>query len=200
MIGLGVALVWVLVVTMSVHAAISQQMWQPEEGQEHRLIKQHPFAASSSSTSSSSIPPQAPIHEQKLHVVDESTDKQLYKGEDELARRQLQGDAPSQLRDSDDSKNKDKQNDPPSTTNKSIGSAFFIKQGKAFYVTSRESMDLHDRLPIGTYSIGINPATGEYFLQTIDSFEIKGKIYGDTKSQAQRILSTFLDRKGSTGV
>lgn len=78
--------------------------------------------------------------------------------------------------------------------------AYFIKRGNQFYVTSRDALDLHERLPAETYSIGINPMTGEYFLQSIDSFDIHGKIYGDTKRQASRILQTFMDRHGSTGV
>lgn len=83
---------------------------------------------------------------------------------------------------------------------KSPSGAYFIKRGDQFRVTSRDALDLHDRLPAGTYSIGIDPFSGEYFLQTIDSFEIHGKIYGDTQKQADRILRTFLDRRGSTGV
>ena len=78
--------------------------------------------------------------------------------------------------------------------------AYFIKRGDQFYVTSRDALDLHERLPAETYSIGINPMSGEFFLQSIDSFDIHGKIYGDTKRQASRILQTFMDRHGSTGV
>lgn len=79
--------------------------------------------------------------------------------------------------------------------------AFFIKKGDRFLVTSREALDLHERLPTGTYTIGIDLLTKEYYLQQIDSFDISGKIYGDTEKQADRILNTFLDRKGeSTGV
>jgi hypothetical protein len=78
--------------------------------------------------------------------------------------------------------------------------AYFIKRGNKFYVTSRDALDLHDHLPPLTYSIGVDPM-GEFHLQTIDSFELHGnKIYGDTKRQASRILHTFMDRKGSTGV
>ena len=78
--------------------------------------------------------------------------------------------------------------------------AFFIKKGDRFFVTSRDNMDLHDSLPVGTYSIGVD-FSGEYFLKTIDDFEVHGKIYGDTTKHADRILRTFLDRPGqSTGV
>lgn len=67
-------------------------------------------------------------------------------------------------------------------------------------MTSREALDLYERLPTATYTVGISPASGEYFLQRIDPFEVAGKIYGDTERQTDRILSTFLDRQGSTGV
>lgn len=76
----------------------------------------------------------------------------------------------------------------------------FIKQGDTFRVMSRDAVDLRDRLPVGTYSIGMDPG-GNFFLKMVDPFVIHGKIYGDTRQQAHRILSTFLDRKGkSTGV
>ena len=61
-------------------------------------------------------------------------------------------------------------------------------------------MDLHDQLPAGTYTVKLNENTGQFFLETIDNFEIKGKVYGDTVRNADRILGTFKDRPGSTGV
>jgi len=89
---------------------------------------------------------------------------------------------------------------PSSTQKNNATTPYFIKNGDTFRVTSREALDLHERLPTATYTVGVSPATGEYYLQRIDPFEIDGKIYGDTKRQADRILATFLDRSGSTGV
>ena len=98
------------------------------------------------------------------------------------------------------------------------GGAFFIKQGNKYTVTSRAALDLHETLPVATYTVGMNPITGEYYLQTIDPFDICDedddkevehdssttctKIYGDTKKLANRILRTYLDRGDtkSTGV
>ena len=99
------------------------------------------------------------------------------------------------------------------------GGAFFIKQGNKYTVTSRAALDLHETLPVATYTVGVNPITGEYYLQTIDPFDICDdedddkkvdqfgsttctKIYGDTKKLANRILRTYLDRGDtkSTGV
>ena len=77
----------------------------------------------------------------------------------------------------------------------------FLKKGDKFLVTSRDGLDMLELLPTGTYTIDQDPRDMSYFLQKIDPFEITGKIYGDTQTQADRILRTFLARKGSsTGV
>lgn len=77
---------------------------------------------------------------------------------------------------------------------------YFLKSGNRFNVTTKESMDLHDDLPAGNYTVKFDKMSNSFFLESIDSFEIKGKIYGDTRKRAQRILSTFEDRTASTGV
>ena len=79
---------------------------------------------------------------------------------------------------------------------------FFIKQGNTFIVTSREALDLHESLPVATFTVEVSPSSGDFYLQTIADFDLTGtrKIYGDTERQADRILQTFLDREGSTGV
>jgi len=78
--------------------------------------------------------------------------------------------------------------------------AYFLKSGNTFNVSSKEAMDLHEQLPAGNYVIKLNEMSGQLYLETIDSFEIKGKIYGDTVRTATRILNTFNDRPASTGV
>ena len=78
--------------------------------------------------------------------------------------------------------------------------ALFLKSGTSYRVTNKESMDLHEMLPAGNYVIKKDPMSGQLFLEGIDSFEIKGKIYGDTEKTARRILNTFQDRPASTGV
>lgn len=60
-------------------------------------------------------------------------------------------------------------------------------------------MDLHDRLPAGNYVIKQDPFKN-FYLEEIDSFEIKGKVYGDILKNTDRILTTFADRPASTGV
>ena len=78
--------------------------------------------------------------------------------------------------------------------------SFFIKRGDKFFVTSRDALDLHERLPSAAFTVDIDPVSGSFFLQQIGGFEVKGKIYGDSQRQADRILGTFWDREGSTGV
>ena len=60
-------------------------------------------------------------------------------------------------------------------------------------------MDLHEQLPAGNYTIKKDPFDNLY-LESIDSFEIKGKRYGDLIKNTDRILNTFMDRTASTGV
>ena len=78
--------------------------------------------------------------------------------------------------------------------------ALFLKSGTSYRVTNKESMDLHELLPAGNYVIKKDPMSGQLYLEGIDNFEIRGKIYGDTEKTARRILNTFQDRSASTGV
>lgn len=77
---------------------------------------------------------------------------------------------------------------------------YFLKQGNTYKVAKKEAMDLSERLPAGNYVIQKNPMTGELFLEGIEPFDIKGKIYGDTVKRAERILYAFNDRPSTTGV
>jgi len=78
--------------------------------------------------------------------------------------------------------------------------SYFLKSGISFRVTSKEAMDLHEQLPAGNFTIKENPMSGELYLEQIDSFEIKGKRYGDLDKNTARIFNTFMDRSASTGV
>lgn len=77
---------------------------------------------------------------------------------------------------------------------------YFLKSGACFNVSTKEAMDLHDALPPGNYVVKEAPMGGPLYLEQIESFEITGKIYGDTIKNTQRILKTFLSREPSTGV
>ena len=77
--------------------------------------------------------------------------------------------------------------------------AYFLKSGNSYKVSSKEALDLHDKLPAGNYVIK-EDAFGNLYLQTIDDFEIRGKTYGDHTKNRDRILNTFQDRPNTTGV
>ena len=76
---------------------------------------------------------------------------------------------------------------------------YFLKNGNTYRVSSKEAMDLHEALPVGNYTIKADQF-GNLFLETIEDFEIKGKLYGNTLRHTDRILNTFKDRHVSTGV
>jgi hypothetical protein len=77
---------------------------------------------------------------------------------------------------------------------------YFLKSGTRFNVSTKEAMDLHDALPVGNYTVKFDQMAKCFYLEGIESFEIRGKVYGDTHKQARRILNTFTDRTSSTGV
>jgi len=77
---------------------------------------------------------------------------------------------------------------------------YFLKQGNTYKVSKKEALDLKERLPAGNYVIKKNDMTGELYLEAIDKFEFKGKVYGDTMKRAARILHSFEDRPATTGV
>jgi hypothetical protein len=77
--------------------------------------------------------------------------------------------------------------------------AYFLKSGNTYKVSSKEALDLHEKLPAGNYVIKEDPF-GNMYLQGIDDFEIRGKTYGDHTRNCERILNTFQDRPNTTGV
>lgn len=77
--------------------------------------------------------------------------------------------------------------------------SIFLKNGNTYRVTSKEAMDLQDQLPAGNYVIKKDPFNN-FYLETVDPFEINHKLYGKTARHTQRILHTFMDRENSTGV
>ena len=76
----------------------------------------------------------------------------------------------------------------------------FLKTGNTFRVRDNDTMRAYDVLPAETYTVKLDERAGEFFLEQIDNFSLPGKIYGKNTNYAQRILRTFDDRDGSTGV
>ena len=78
--------------------------------------------------------------------------------------------------------------------------SYFLKSGNTFRVSTKEAMDIRELLPAGNYVVKEMPMDGPLYLEMIDSFEIKGKKYGDLNKNTDRILNTFMSRPASTGV
>lgn len=77
---------------------------------------------------------------------------------------------------------------------------FFTRHGANYLVTAKQALDLHEELPVGTYTVKYNPMEGYYFLEQVEGFELPPKLYGDTTKHTDRILNTFEDRPNTTGV
>lgn len=77
--------------------------------------------------------------------------------------------------------------------------AYFLKSGTSFRVSSKEAMDLHEKLPAGNYTVAVD-MMGNFYLEQIDSFEIPSKMYGNTLRHTDRIINSFWDRPQQTGV
>ena len=77
--------------------------------------------------------------------------------------------------------------------------SYFMKSGSTWRVATKESMDLHEKLPAGNYVVKQDPFENLYLEHTED-FEIPAKLYGDTTRNADRIMNSFWQRNKSTGV
>lgn len=75
----------------------------------------------------------------------------------------------------------------------------FSRKIDHWFAHSDDSLDLHDRLPSGNYTIKFNPSLG-FFLEKIESFKPLQKIYGNLPDRSKRILQTYFDRPYQTGV
>lgn len=76
--------------------------------------------------------------------------------------------------------------------------SYFLKKGSGYVVTNEANIQITKELPVGTYAVLITPAG--YFLETMPPLSLPSKIYGDCTRNAERIINTFEDRTGNTGV
>lgn len=76
----------------------------------------------------------------------------------------------------------------------------YTRHGDVFSVTSDAALDLHRELPVGTYTVVYDDMRGAFLLKMVENVTLPPKLYGDTTSNTDRILRTFLDREVSTGV
>lgn len=75
----------------------------------------------------------------------------------------------------------------------------FLRNGKVFRPNDETSMQVEDFLPAANYVIN-RDQHGNFFFEMVESFPEPKKFYGNTIKNTKRILNTFLDRKGSTGI
>lgn len=76
----------------------------------------------------------------------------------------------------------------------------YLKSGSTIRIRDDGAIKPFDRLPAETYTVKFDDRAGEFFLEQIENFELPDKIYGKNINYADRILKTFDDRPGSTGV
>lgn len=76
---------------------------------------------------------------------------------------------------------------------------YYIRNGNTFRLADEKNLDIQNELPVGNYTIK-QDMHGALFLESIDSFEMPAKIYGDALKNADRIMQTFQSRTASTGV
>lgn len=76
----------------------------------------------------------------------------------------------------------------------------FLKSGATVRVHDKNSVQAYDNLPVATYTVKLDERQNEFFLEEIEDFELPKKIYGANTDHSVRVLKTFEDRPGSTGV
>lgn len=77
---------------------------------------------------------------------------------------------------------------------------YYFRDGNMYNQTSSAGVDLHSKLPAGTYTVKQNPMTGAFFFEIVDDFTLPSKVYGDLEKNTDRIVNTFNSRDDSTGV
>lgn len=75
----------------------------------------------------------------------------------------------------------------------------YVISGSEVKIFSNEALNVHDKLPVGTYRVATSPQ-GEIYLDSIANFKLSNKIYGSHDKMKNRIINTFLSREDSTGI
>lgn len=81
-----------------------------------------------------------------------------------------------------------------------MSETLFVRRGNSYFVTDRASLNVTEKLEVGTYSVRCNEMTKEYYLEQVDNFILPEKLYGNTVRDAARIMNTYVDRNRATGV
>lgn len=77
---------------------------------------------------------------------------------------------------------------------------YYIRNGNSFRPTPEAALDIQKVLPAGTFIIKQIPMSDQLYFEQVDDFSLGGKLYGDTVKNCERIIATYNDRPGSTGV
>jgi len=76
----------------------------------------------------------------------------------------------------------------------------FLKSGNTIRIRDNDAVRACDELPPETYTVKFDERSGEFYLEQIENFTLPDKIYGKNNNYSERILNTFNQRTGSTGV
>ena len=72
----------------------------------------------------------------------------------------------------------------------------YIKDDNIIRVSESSTLSVTDRLPVGTYVLDFDKRAEQFFLKRIDDFHPGSKVYGDYDATVERIIHTFMGRKG----
>lgn len=75
-----------------------------------------------------------------------------------------------------------------------------ITPDRSVFLAPEGSVVIEDKIPAGTYYIKCVPLSKTLYLETTEACKQPSKKYGNITKQANRIWTTFVDRKRSTGV
>ena len=75
----------------------------------------------------------------------------------------------------------------------------FSQDGRTFLLHDADKLTVLDKLPPAVYLLSASQEHGLFLKQT-DTFDLPPKMYGSVAQESQRVLYTFNDRPGITGV
>ena len=71
--------------------------------------------------------------------------------------------------------------------------SYYMKSGNTFRIATKESMDLHEILPVGNYVVKQDQFEN-FYIEQIEDFDVPAKMYGDTLRNTDRIINSFWKR------
>lgn len=75
----------------------------------------------------------------------------------------------------------------------------YFRNGNMITVGDELKTTVLPKIPGGIYILKCSES-GQHYIETIDTFTLPPKLYGDTTRHTKRIITTFMDRGGATGV